>query len=287
MQWLDFYKSLFVILRIDRTQSRNNAKIAGTGFVINTDPIYVFTCNHVVSEGTQDNNSSIVYAIIKRSDETKEFDLRNVQISYLKAKKIFHKPEYDLAILEIDPSINEEIAQRLGIPDKIKALKINFCEKTRHTGSSVEWISAGTLGDLTLTPRFFKGSVVTRYIKDHRYKFKNPRGDEQSQLMKGISLLEIDQLFLPGCSGSPVISTKKKEVIGYVHGFSSWPIPTSRRINYEAEILENSSSRNVNIKSRAMLVASLSLAIDVKNVEDFLIQNNFVQKSKLLLNLFQ
>jgi len=280
MQLIDLYKSLFAILRIDTSMLQNNAKIVGTGFVINTNPIYILTCNHVVSEGTEDNDSKIIYAIIKRSDTVKKFDLRNVQISYLKAKKICYKPEYDIAILEIDPLLNIKIAQKLGIPNNIKALKMDFQEKTRLIGSPVEWVSAGTLGDLTITPRFFKGNIVTKYIVDQRYKFTNFRGAEQSQIMEGINLLEVDQLFLPGCSGSPVFSTKKQEVIGYVHGFKSWPIITDNVINYEAEISENSIIRKANVKSKAALIASLSLAIDIKNVKTFLSENKFVTRQK-------
>jgi len=281
MELINLYESLFAILRIDTTKEKDNAKIMGTGFVINTNPIYILTCNHVVSEAVQNNDGVITYGIIKRSDKVKEFDLRNVEISYLKAKKIFHKPEYDLAVLEIDPLINEKIAQKLGIPKHIKSLKINFCEKTRNIGTSVEWISAGILGDLTITPRFFKGRIVTKYITNHKYKFKNSQNEEQFQTMKGINLLEIDQLFLPGCSGSPVFSTKKKEVIGYVHGFKSWPIITNHVINYEAEISENSTIHKSHIKSKAILTASLSLAIDIKNVENFLREDKFITKYRL------
>lgn len=276
MKWSTLYKSLFAILRIDTTMQTNNAKVVGTGFVINVDPIYILTCNHVVSEGMQNNNGSIVYSIIKRSDKVEEFDLRQGQLSCLKAKEIFHKPEYDIAVLEIDPSLNLEVAQRLGIPKEIKSLKINFREKTRNIGLPVEWISVGVLGDLTLTPRFFKGNIVSQYITDQSYKFKNPEGNEQSQITRGVKILEIDQLFLPGCSGSPVISSKKKEVIAYVHGFNSWPILTNTELKYKAEISDNSGSRNVDIKSKAPLTTSLSLAIDVRNIKDFLVENKFI-----------
>lgn len=282
MKPIKFYKSLFAILRIDTSLQQNNAKIVGTGFVINTNPIYILTCNHVVSEGKEDNNGNIVYSIAKRSDNITGFDLRNFQISYLKAKKIFYKPEYDLAILEIDPSINKKVAQKLGIPNNIKSLNVDFNVNAGTIGSLVEWISAGTLGDPTITPRFFKGNIIARYIKDQTYKFINPQKTEQLQAMKGIRFLEIDQLFFPGCSGSPIISSKNKKVIGWVHGFNSWPVPTTNLIDYKAEIINNNDRKNVTIKSNSILTASLSLAIDIKNVKNFLIENRFIKKNNFL-----
>ena len=112
---LKFYESVFAILRIDTSLQKDNARVVGTGFVINTNPIQVLTCNHVVGEGNPENNGKIIYSIVKRSDNSTDFDLRNAQISYLKAKTIIFKPEYDLAILEIDPSQNKEIAEKIGI----------------------------------------------------------------------------------------------------------------------------------------------------------------------------
>ena len=63
MKFNDLYKSVFAILRIEGTQ----AKIVGTGFVINTNPIYIITCNHVVSEASENNDGSIKFSITKRS----------------------------------------------------------------------------------------------------------------------------------------------------------------------------------------------------------------------------
>lgn len=277
MKWSILYKSLFTILRIDTKKTSKNMKVAGTGFVINTNPIYILTCNHVVSEANENNSGSIIYSIAKRSDKIEEFDLRKAQLSYLKAKRIFHHPEYDLAILEIDPLQNKEVAQLLGIPKNIRSLKIDFLKKTREIGLSVEWISTGTLSDLTLTPRLFKGSLVTKYITDHGYDFIDIQGNKQIQIMKEINILEIDQLFLPGCSGSPIVSSKSGRLIGYVHGFKSWPISTNSKIKYQARISDESSSRDLNIDSNAILVASLSLGIDIKNIKDLLIENNFIK----------
>jgi S1-C subfamily serine protease len=251
MKKVKYYNSIFAILRIDTTLQQNNARVAGTGFIINTNPLRVLTCNHVVSEGTPENDGKIVYSIIKRSDENKDFDLRNAQISFLKAKNIIFEPEYDLAILEIDPSQNKEIAEKIGIPNTVESLEFDFEEMT--IGDNVEWMSAGTLGDLTITPRLFKGNIITKYIKDNSYKFINPSGAEETIMMKGINLFEVDQLFFPGCSGSPIISPKNGKVIGWVHGFNSWQLPPN-------------------------IVASLSIGINSSNIKDFLYKNNLIKK---------
>ncbi len=252
MNQIKYYDSVFAILRIDTSLSKDNARVVGTGFVINTNPIQILTCNHVVGEGTEDNNSKIVYSIIKRSDGAKDFDLRNLQVSFIKAKKIVFKPEYDLAILEIDPTENIEIAKKMGITEGISTLKLSFGET--QVGDSVEWLSAGTLGDLTITPRLFKGNIVTKYTKDSQYKFVNSKGEEDSGTMSGISLFEVDQLFFPGCSGSPIMSSANGEVIGWVHGFNSWQLPPN-------------------------ITASLSIGISVENVKKFLEENKFINQN--------
>jgi len=249
MNEIKFNNSVFAILRIDTSLQENNAKVVGTGFVISTNPIQILTCNHVVGEGNAENNGKIVYSIVKRSDNTTVFDLRHAQISYLKASSIAFKPEWDLAVLQIDPSQNSEIAEKMGIPNTIKPLEIDSSEIT--VGSPVEWLSAGTLGDLTITPRLFKGNVVTKYIKDNQYKFINSQGTEETAVMPGINLFEVDQLFFPGCSGSPIIASGNEKVIGWVHGFNAWQLPPN-------------------------LTASLSIGISMSNVKDFLVNNKFI-----------
>lgn len=273
MNKIKYYDSIFAILRIDTNLKENNARIVGTGFVINNNPIQILTCNHVVGEGTENNDGKIVYSIVKRSDAINEFDLRNFQISFLKAKRIIFKPESDVALLEIDPSLDMITANKLGIPENIKSLDVDFDENSSDIGSSVEWVGAGTLGDLTVTPRFFKGNIVTKYIKDQKYTYKDREASEKLQEMKGVSLFEINQLFLPGCSGSPIISSNSEKVIGWVHGFNSWAIPTANPIQYDANLSYGDESQNVKIKANATLGASLSIGIDIKNIKDFLKEN--------------
>ena len=275
MKFNDLYKSVFAILRIEGTQ----AKIVGTGFVINTNPIYIITCNHVVSEASENNDGSIKFSITKRSDSFEVFDIRNAKISFLAAKKVICKPEFDLAILEIDPNINKDIANQLDI-DNIRRLELSFDEKDRELGSSVEWLSTAASGDLSLTPRFFKGNLVTNYISYNRYKFKNAQGIEIEQIMIGANILEVDQLFIPGSSGSPIIDSNSSKVIGYVHGFKSWPILTAAEIVQEVEITENEEIKKVKMKYGAPLIASLSLGIDLRTVAAFLQELNLIQDEK-------
>lgn len=274
MKWLDLYKTVFSILRSEG----QSMKIVGTGFIINKNPVYILTCSHVVSEGAEDNNGNIKYAITKKTGKSlKEFDLRKGQFSFFFAKRIFRDSKHDLAILEIDPKENDEVSGKLNLYN-VKPLKCSFKNKERKIGLPVQWLSAGIHGDLTQTPRFFNGNILTNYITDHMYEFKNQEGINQKQKMEGIKLLEVDQLFVPGCSGSPVVNSKTGNVIGYVHGFKSWSIMTNAIIKYEADLTENNSTRKVVIKSKSPLVISFSLAIDLLSVETYLIDNGFLKR---------
>jgi len=286
MKFKDLYKSVFAILRVEGTQ----AKVVGTGFVINTNPLYILTCNHVVGEGNETNNGVVRYSITKRSDLFDNFDIRQVEISFLAAKKITRKPEFDLAILEVDPSTNKDISNKLDIQNT-KKLKLSFNKAERKFGSAVEWLSTAASGDLTLTPRFFNGSLITSYTADHNYKYKNNLGVEVQQRMSGVSLIEVDKLFIPGSSGSPILDIKSNKVIGYVHGFKSWPIFTNTEIEQRVEIIENANPRNVGLKYALPLVASLSLGIDLRTIESYLETEDFIgprlvdfKKPKILKN---
>ncbi len=252
MKPLEIYKNVFGILRIDNRLKENNARVVGTGFIINTNPLYVLTCNHVVGEGTEHNDGNISYALIKRSDSNaKDFDLGKFEITFLKAKKIVFKPEVDLAVLTIDTSIDPKAAEKMGLLD-IEGLELDFDSNSSEMGLPVEWISAGTLGDFSITPRLFKGNIVTKYSKNNQYKFTNPDGVETTATMHGINLFEVDQLFFPGCSGSPILSPANGKVIGWVHGFNSWQLPPN-------------------------VTASLSIGISMSNIQDFLKESNFIK----------
>ena len=271
MKFKDLYKSVFAILRIED----NQAKVVGTGFVINTNPLYILTCNHVVGEGNETNNGTVRYSITKRSDSFNDFDIRKAEISFLSAKRIIYKPEFDLAILEIDPSINKDVSNKLDIQNT-KTLELSFDKAEREFGSAIEWLSTAATGDLVLTPRFFKGNLITNYITDYNYKYNNSQGVEVQQVMRGVSLIEVDKLFIPGSSGSPILNVQLNKVIGYVHGFKSWPISTNTEMKQKVEITENENSRNVKLKYNLPLTASLSLGIDLRTVESYLKINGLI-----------
>src|SRR4051812_14223879 len=64
----DLFESEYAVLRIQG----NQAKVAGVGFVIQQAPIRILTCYHVVSEGTEQNEGPIIYAIARRTEATND-----------------------------------------------------------------------------------------------------------------------------------------------------------------------------------------------------------------------
>lgn len=270
MNFNELYRSVFAILRIQN----NQAKIVGTGFVINMNPIYILTCNHVVGDASELNNGQIIYAITKRSDNFAEFDLRNITISYLRARRVIKSPQFDLAILEIDPNENQQVYTSLDIPHSIP-LNLSFDPNDRIIGGSVEWLTTASSSDMTLTPRFFKGNLVTKYIADHGYSFINATGQTVQQVINGASIIEVDKLFIPGSSGGPILNSESNRVIGYVHGFKYWPI-TQISITQDVELTENGAARTVSIKDNQVITASLSLGIDIVTIQNYLIDGGFI-----------
>jgi len=271
MEFRELYRSVFAILRIEG----QNARVAGTGFVINTNPIYILTCHHVVSDGTEQNNGTVRYSITKRTDNFDEFDLRQAQISFYRARRIVFNPEADLAILEIDSAENQQVFDQLNIGNSPE-LDLSFDAADRTPGADIEWLSTGAVGDSSLTPRFFKGNLITRYRINQNYTFRNNQGVNITQLMDGIHLLEVDKLFIPGSSGSPILDVESERVIGYVHGFRSWPIMTNSLISHLVELTENTNTRNANLRYNIPLATSLSLGIDLRSVETYLRENHFI-----------
>ncbi len=264
MSFTALYPSVFGILRIDTSLKQNNAGIAGTGFVIGLDPLRILTCFHVVCEGTPANDGKIQYSITKRSDSLEDFDLRKVEISFLKVSAVSTYPELDLAILEVDPSTNLDVSTKLGIPS-VAPVALSMDSAERQPGRDVHWISTAGTGDVTLTPRYFKGHIISKYKTQHGYSYTNLAGANAQQIMPDIDMIEVDKLFIPGVSGSPVVDTLSGKVIGYVHGFRSWPIPTASEVTQGVEIIEGTKKRSVQMKSLVPLVASLSLAIDLRS----------------------
>jgi hypothetical protein len=70
----DLFESEFAILRIQGNQVR----VEGVGFVVQQAPIRILTCYHVVSEGNEQNEGPILYAIARRTEATNEIDVRKV-----------------------------------------------------------------------------------------------------------------------------------------------------------------------------------------------------------------
>lgn len=270
MNFGTLYRSVFAILRVEGTQGN----VAGTGFVINSNPIRILTCHHVVSEATPNNDGNVKYYITKRTDNDNDFDLRQVQISYLRAVKIASAPQFDLAILEIDPNENLVVSELLAVT-QTPALELSFVKEDRILGGDVEWLSTASSGDMTLTPRFFKGNLITKYVINQPYAYLSAPGVQTQQIIDGANILEIDKLFIPGCSGSPILNVDNK-VIGFVHGFKSWPIPTNTEVAHPFELTENNASRLVDLKYKIPLMASISLGIDIRTIETYLRDNNFI-----------
>ena len=262
MSFETLYKSVFAIMRMENGQ----AMVVGTGFVIQTDPIRILTCHHVVSEALAENNSGVMYSITKRTDSFESFDLRNNEISFLRANKIIMKPEYDIAVLEIDAAENEAVSRKLDLENS-PALEFDFGD--RVIGAPIEWLSTAATGDLTLTPRYFKAHLTTTYTTAQAYRFINRRKEQIEQVMDGISFLEVDKLFIPGASGSPILDSESGRVIGFVHGFKLWPVMTNAETQQAITLKIDGEEKGAELKYAPPLVASLSLGIDMKSVKPF------------------
>lgn len=271
MNFNQLYKSVFAILRFEG----QNGTVSGTGFVISVNPIKILTCHHVVSDATEHNDGNVKYSITKNSNNGGDFDLRNGGIHFLRVSRITNVPNLDLAILEVDFDENRDIFFELGLGDA-PPLELSFNKADRMPGSAVEWLSTAAAGDITLTPRFFKGNLIASYIADNSYSFAAPNGQPTMQLMSGVHLLEVDMLFIPGSSGSPIIDVASNRVIGYVHGFKSWPIPTNTEVQHPFTLTDEQGLRTVNLKYNKPLMASLSLGIDLRAIEGYLNENNVI-----------
>jgi hypothetical protein len=270
MDFQTFYKSVFAILRIDTRLQHNNVRVVGSAFVINTNPLRLITCHHVISEADTANNAPIVYSITKRSDPAADFDLRNVQISYLRVRAITHHPDVDLAVLEVDPATDQNVAQLLRLNESA-ALALSFDPAHREPGEHVEWLSTAATGDVFLTPRFFRGQIVTRITSNNAYTYLDQRQQTVGHVMQGVRMLEVDKLFIPGVSGSPIVHTESGNVISYVHGYRAFPVDASVTVENDAQITyPGQAVETVKLKHALPLVTTLSLAIDLRSAEALL-----------------
>jgi hypothetical protein len=193
MHFNDLYKSVIAVLRFDATGGR----VVGTAFVINRNPLYLITSNHVVADASTNNDGAIKYAIAKSIDPFDDFDLQNVNVSSYQVSQIHVKPEFDLAVLKVNPGDYPQVAETLNLTTT-PALPLSVDLADRIPGSRVEWLSPAAAGDHVLIPRFFRGHLITRYKRNQPYSYKNAAGEDVIKDMDGISLLEVDQLFIPG-----------------------------------------------------------------------------------------
>ncbi len=269
----DVFESEFAILRIQG----NQAKAVGVGFVIHQDPMRILTCYHVVSEATELNEGPITYAIARRTELANEIDTRKVTWSWLKIKSLLFKPEYDMAILEIDPRANGPVAEKMHLAQS-RPLNLSLDGSDRSMGSQVTWLTTAAQGDLKLTPRLFVGNIVAGYITDEKYSYQTNAGTKVEQVMAGARMLEVDKLFIPGASGSPIMNANTKRVVGYVHGYRTFALSSNVEVTEDVELGEQSALKKEKLKYRLPLVSSVSLAIDLRTAGPFLVEEGYVAK---------
>lgn len=268
----DLFESEFAIMRIQG----NHYKVAGVGFVIHQTPMQLLTCYHVVSEGAEANEGPIIYAIARRTGATNEIDVRRVSFGWLRIKHMRFKPEYDLAILDIDPTVDSTVADKLNLKDS-KPLVLDFESQRRAIGSPVTWLTTAAQGDLTLTPRLFTGNIVANYIVDETYSYQS-NGNTNKQVIVGARMLEVDKLFLPGSSGSPILNSETNRVIGYVHGYRAFALGSKVDMTEDVEIGLDAVFTKEKLKYQPPLVTSVSLGIDLRTAQSFFAEEGYVGK---------
>lgn len=268
----DLFASEFAIVRIENRQ----AHVAGVGFVIHQAPLQLLTCYHVVSQGTETNDGQVIYAIARRTGPTNEIDVRRVTWVWLRIKHMQFKPEYDLATLAIDPAIDPPVADKLDLKNS-KPLTLSFESRDREIGTMVTWLTTAAQGDLTLTPRLFTGNVVANYTTDETYSYQS-NGNVNKQVIVGAKMLEVDKLFIPGSSGSPILNADTRQVIGYVHGYRAFALGSNIDMTEDVEIGADSTWTKEKLKFRPPLVTSVSLGIDVRTAHPYFVQEGYVEK---------
>ena len=226
-------------------------------------PTRILTCHHVVSEGTELNDGPVSFGIARRTEEANEIDTRRATWGWIKAKHLQFKPEYDMAILEVEPQANPQVAEKLHLT-RSRSLHLNLDESRRAIGSPVTWLTTAFQGDLKLTPRLFTGAIVANYIADEKYSYQTSAGSKTEQVIAGARMLEVDKLFIPGASGSPILNAQTMEVIGYVHGYRTFALSSNVEVVEDVEIGEQSELKKQKLKYRLPLVTSLSLGIDLR-----------------------
>ena len=64
-------------------------------------------------------------------------------------------------------------------------------------------------------------------------------------------MLEVDKLFIPGASGSPILNSQTRQVIGYVHGYRTFALNSNVEVTEDVEIGEESAFRKEKVEVQA------------------------------------
>lgn len=255
-------------------QVRINWNALGTGFFIT--PNHILTAGHLFKDAM--TIDPVKFGILRRNISSgKSNSLKEAQLIHVAAKRIVIKRELDVAILEFDNSKNEQLFKDAGMWP-IKPLALDF-QSERNIGETVYWLGMA-VNDATATPRFFTGQITSAYINDSNYNVAKEGGGETRFSAKDKEILEINNFFLPGCSGSPVLSHNKKSVIGFVHGYGAWPIGLTPGGEIEVPNVEMEKSGNkekIKLKMRPPVVGALSRAFDIRTVEKFLKEESILK----------
>ncbi len=240
----------------------------GTGFFVSER--HVLTAGHLFTDSATDNPDK--YCLLRRKAENeKNYNLKSANLNFINAKKIIIKRDFDVALLEFDFSSTKKIMEEIGLWP-VKPLKLDFCEK-RQIGDEVYWMGMATIGDVTAIPRFFSGQIVVHYINDSNYQFPKDDGTQENFNARSLKMIEVNNLFLPGCSGSPVFSRKNKAVIGFVHGYGAWPIgltPGGEIDIPKAKIKIDNQEKEVDLHLKPPVFGAISRVIDVSLIKEFL-----------------
>lgn len=264
--------STVAIAKIDKTQlpgdkTKIDYRTLGTGFIIS--PKHLLTAGHLFDDSLKNNPAKI--GIIKRTISGGR-SLKNTEIRFICATGIVIDRELDVALLEFDFE-KENDKDKINLYP-IKPLPLNF-DKDRSIGDSVYWLGMA-INDATAMPRFFMGGIVSHYINDSKYKLTQSDGSVTEYTAPDLNIIEINHQFLPGCSGSPILSTDKNAVIGFVHGYSAWPLGvTNDKLTLAEVVAKQGQNKEIfDLEVNAPVVGSLSRGIDLINIQDFLNKNN-------------
>ena len=90
-------------------------------------------------------------------------------------------------------------------------------------------------------------------------------------------MLEVDKLFIPGSSGSPILNASN-QVIGYVHGYRAFALGSNVETTEDVEIGLDAVFTKEKMKYKPPLVTSVSLGIDLRTARQFFAAEGYVGK---------